>query len=63
MQTVKAKASLSVSAQRRCFTFWNPKTIFISEEGNDAVGANIAGFEKVVDAMTAKALFDVETNL
>ena len=27
MRSVKARASLSVSAQRRCFTFRNPKTI------------------------------------
>ena len=36
---VKAKASLSVSAQRRYFTFRNPNNNFIYEEGNDVFNA------------------------
>ena len=52
MQSVKAKASLSVSAQRRYFTFRNPKTILyiIYEEGNDV-------FNVVGDAPTVKGVF------
>ena len=38
---VKAKASLSVSAQRRYFTFRNPKTILYYEEGKDVF--NVVG--------------------
>ena len=45
MQSVKAKASLSVSAQRRCFTFENLKTI-LYEEGNDVF--NAAGISPAV---------------
>ena len=41
MQSVKAKASLSVSAQRRYFTFRNPKTILYYEEGKDVF--NVVG--------------------
>ena len=47
---VKAKASLSVSAQRRYFTFRNPKNNFIYEEGNDV-------FNVVWDAPTVKGVF------
>ena len=51
MQSVKAKASLSVSAQRRYFTFRNPKNnFFIYEEGNDV-------FNVVGDAPTVKGVF------
>ena len=50
MQSVKAKASLSVSAQRRYFTFRNPKNNFIYEEGNDV-------FNVVGDAPTVKGVF------
>ena len=47
---VEAKASLSVSAQRRYFTFRNPKNNFIYEEGNDV-------FNVVGDAPTVKGVF------
>ena len=47
---VKAKASLSFSAQRRYFTFRNPKNNFIYEEGNDV-------FNVVGDAPTVKGVF------
>ena len=50
MQSVKAKASLSVGAQRRYFIFRNPKTIFIYKEGNDV-------FNVVGDAPTVKGVF------
>ena len=50
MPYVKAKASLSVSAQRRYFTFRNPKNNFIYEEGNDV-------FNVVGDAPTVKGVF------
>ena len=50
MQSVKAKASLSVSAQRRYFTFRNPKNNFIYEEGKDV-------FNVVGDAPTVKGVF------
>ena len=50
MHSVKAKASLSVSAQRRYFTFRNPKNNFIYEEGNDV-------FNVVGDAPTVKGVF------
>ena len=50
MQSVKAKASLSVSAQRRYFTFRNPKNNFIYEEGNDV-------FNVVGNAPTVKGVF------
>ena len=49
MQGVKAKASLSVSAQRRYFTFRN-QINFIYEEGNDV-------FNVVGDAPTVKGVF------
>ena len=47
---VKARVSLGVSAQRRYFTFRNPKTNFIYEEGNDV-------FNVVGDAPTVKGVF------
>ena len=47
---VKAKASLSVSAQRRYFTFRNPKNNFIYEEGKDV-------FNVVGGAPTVKGVF------
>ena len=47
---VKAKASLSVSAQRRYFTFRNLNNNFIYEEGNDV-------FNVVGDAPTVKGVF------
>ena len=50
MQGVKAKASLSVSAQRRYFTFRNQKNNFIYEEGIDV-------FNVVGDAPTVKGVF------
>ena len=50
MQSVKAKASLGVSAQRRYFTFRNQKNNFIYEEGNDV-------FNVVGDAPTVKGVF------
>ena len=50
MQGVKARASLSVNAQRRYFTFRNPKNIFIYEEGKDV-------FNVVGDAPTVKGVF------
>ena len=50
MQSVKAKASLSVSAQRRYFTFRNPKNNFIYEEGKDV-------FNVVDDTPTVKGVF------
>ena len=50
MQSVKAKASLGVSAQRRYFTFRNPKTILYYEEGKDV-------FNVVGDAPTVKGVF------
>lgn len=50
MQSVKAKASLSVSAQRRYFTFRNPKTILYYEEGKDV-------FNVVGDTPTVKGVF------
>ena len=46
---VKAKASLSVSAQRRYFTFRNQNN-FIYEEGNDV-------FNVVGDTPTVKGVF------
>jgi len=49
MQNIKAKASLSVSAQRRYFTFRN-QINFIYEEGNDV-------FNVVGDALPLKASF------
>ena len=49
MQSVKAKASLSVSSQRRYFTFRNQNK-FIYEEGNDV-------FNVVGDAPTVKGVF------
>ena len=49
MQSVKAKASLSVSAQRRYFTFRNQNK-FIYEEGNDV-------FNDVGNAPTVKGVF------
>ena len=50
MQSIKAKVSLSVSVQRRYFTFRNQKNIFIYEEGNDV-------FNVVGDAPTVKGVF------
>ena len=47
---VKAKASLGVSAQRRYFTFRNPKTILYYEEGKDV-------FNVVGGAPTVKGVF------
>ena len=49
MQGVKAKASLSVNAQRRYFTFRNQNK-FIYEEGNDV-------FNDVGNAPTVKGVF------
>ena len=49
MQSVKAKASLSVNAQRRYFTFRNQNK-FIYEEGNDV-------FNVVGNAPTVKGVF------
>ena len=49
MLRVKAKASLSVSAQRRYFTFRNQNN-FIYEEGNDV-------FNVVGNAPTVKGVF------
>ena len=49
MLGVKAKASLSVNAQRRYFTFRNQNK-FIYEEGNDV-------FNVVGDAPTVKGVF------
>ena len=51
MQSVKAKASLSVNAQRRYFTFRNQNK-FIYEEGNDV-------FNVVGDAPTVKGVFSL----
>ena len=47
---VKAKASLSFIAQRRYFTFRNPKNNFIYEEGKDV-------FNVVGGAPTVKGVF------
>ena len=49
IRNVKAKASLSVSAQRRYFTFRNQNN-FIYEEGNDV-------FNVVGDTPTVKGVF------
>ena len=49
MQSVKAKASLSVNAQRRYFSFRNQNK-FIYEEGNDV-------FKVVGNAPTVKGVF------
>ena len=49
MLRVKAKASLSVNAQRRYFTFGNQNK-FIYEEGNDV-------FNDVGNAPTVKGVF------
>ena len=49
MQDIKARASLSVSSQRRYFTFRNQNK-FIYEEGNDV-------FNDVGDDLTVKGVF------